>query len=511
MGDTSSAVALNRVSRVIGYSIQKGFYQKTSPNLPQTVAVLAEANHANQSNFSDGVPVQITSAGQAGVLFGYGSPIHLISRVLFPVNSTAVPANVFVYPQAESGTPTAQVMTMTIGGASTSAATGTISIYVNGRTSVDGYSYNVNVTAGQTQASVATAINAAINSVLGAPVTSTVSGSVVTSTTKWKGITAAESNIYVVDTIGTGFTFTAATTTPGTGVPSLTNALNNFGDQWNTVVISGYGLESTTAAALEAFNGVTGVANPTGRWQGIVMKPFVALCGSVASAYTTVTAITNGGTYPVNMTISADPCIGSSGFSFEAAANFAAGWLPILVNAPQNNLAGIYLPDMPLPPASFANPQYSDRDAAVQLGSSTTSISNGQYLVQDFVTTYHPTGENPPIFAKCRDIMLDLNIWFAWKTIVYQSIIDKVICNDDDIVNAANVIRPKDVKSFLVGMINDLVNRGFIANAAFSIASISVSINQTNPDRLDITWQYQRTGNAAIVAMTATAGFNYGL
>jgi phage tail sheath gpL-like len=511
MGDTSSAVALNRVSRVIGYSILKGFFQKTSGNLPQTVAILGEANNANQGNFTDGVPVQITSAGQAGVLFGYGSPIHGMCRILFPVNGSSVPANVFVYPQAAASGAVAQTITYTVGGASTSAATGTLQVVLNGRTSVDGSFYNINVTAGQSQASVASAINAAINGVLGAPMSSTVSSNVGTLTAKWKGLTSAECNFYVIDTIGTGFTFTVASGVAGTGTPSISTALNNFGDQWNTVVISGYGLESTTTAALEAFNGITGVQNPTGRWQGIVMKPFVALCGSVASAYTTVTAITNSGSYPTNMTISADPCIGSSGTSYEAAANFAAGWLPILVNAPQNNLAGIYLPDMPLPPASFANPQYSDRDAAVQLGSSTTSISNGQYLVQDFVTTYHPAGENPPIFAKCRDIMVDLNIWYAWKLIVQQSIIDKVIVNDNDIVNAANVIRPKDVKSLLVGMITDLVNRGFIANAAFSIASISVTINQTNPDRLDITWQYQRTGNAAIVAMTATAGFNYGL
>jgi hypothetical protein len=41
-------------------------------------------------------------------------------------------------------------------------------------------------------------------------------------------------------------------------------------------------------------------------------------------------------------------------------------------------------------------------------------------------------------------------------------------------------------------------------------SSIEVDISTTNPDRLETTFNYKRTGVGRIASTTATAGFNFG-
>ena len=48
MGVISNAVGQERVSAIVGYALAKGFFQDSTPNLPQKVAILAEAGSANQ-------------------------------------------------------------------------------------------------------------------------------------------------------------------------------------------------------------------------------------------------------------------------------------------------------------------------------------------------------------------------------------------------------------------------------------------------------------------------------
>ena len=48
----STAVGLERVSKIVGYQILKGNFSKSTPNLPMRIAILGEANTANQSSLS---------------------------------------------------------------------------------------------------------------------------------------------------------------------------------------------------------------------------------------------------------------------------------------------------------------------------------------------------------------------------------------------------------------------------------------------------------------------------
>ena len=94
-----------------------------------------------------------------------------------------------------------------------------------------------------------------------------------------------------------------------------------FGNVWNTVVVNSYGTNSTTMAALEAFNGIPDPTNPTGRYQGTVMKPFIAITGSVADNESAVTDLRLN-----NVTIAIAPAPLSTGLALEAAANMTLLW-----------------------------------------------------------------------------------------------------------------------------------------------------------------------------------------
>ena len=62
-----SAVGTERISRIVGYKLTKGDFSNTTPNLPQRVVILGEANTDNQLTL-DTDAKEITSAQQAGQL-----------------------------------------------------------------------------------------------------------------------------------------------------------------------------------------------------------------------------------------------------------------------------------------------------------------------------------------------------------------------------------------------------------------------------------------------------------
>jgi len=91
------------------------------------------------------------------------------------------------------------------------------------------------------------------------------------------------------------------------------------------------------------------------------------------------------------------------------------------------------------------------------------------------------------------------------------NVLNKVIANDNDIVSASNVIKPKIWKAIVSDMIENLVLRGLIVDAQFSIDSIVVAISTVNPDRFTTTFKYKRSGVVRQSDTEVTAGFNVGV
>jgi phage tail sheath gpL-like len=505
----NNAVGQERISKVVGYLLDTANFATSSPNLPQRIALLGEANHANQASVTENVAVTITSAQQAGQLFGFGSPIYNQARILFPVSGDGVGGiPVDVYPQLAASGATYRIQTLTVSG--TATAGGTHYLKIAGRDNVDGVYYQINVASGDTATAVAAKINDAINAVLGSPVSSTLDSppTACIISTKWKGLTAQDVTIEVdTNDVSLGLTYVVAQTTAGAGTPSISGALSAFGNTWYTDVSSCYGAVSAIMTSLETTNGKPDKTNPTGRYAGIIMKPFVAFIGSTSDDPSATTDARK-----TECTIAFCVAPASKGLPMEAAANYCVLHVRQAQDNPELDISGKYLPDMPVPSNGNIGTMatYTNRDAIVKKGCSTVMLNAGLYQIQDFVTTYHPDGEVPPQFRYVRSLTIDFNIRYGYFLKEQESVVDHVIANDNDAVSAMKVIKPKMWKQVLSAYFDDLVDRGLISDAAFSRAGMTVGLSTTNPDRLETSFPYKRSSYLRIAATTAVAGFNFG-
>jgi len=502
----SEPVGTDRISKIVGYKIIKGDFKETSPNLPQRIAVFAEANVANQGTL-DTNGKEITSAQQAGNLYGFGSPMYHIMRILRPLQGQGVGGiPVIAYAQAEAAAAAAEVLEITPTG--TATGNGTHTLKIAGRNGVDGIFYDINIVTGDTPAIIATKIQDAVNAVLGAPVIGTVD---VTPdrgilTAKWKGLTSADLNVTVdLNDTSLGVTYAVASTASGSATPSVQAALDQFGNDWNTIVVNSYGAVTAVMDTLEAFNGIPDPTTPTGRYAGIVFKPFIALTGSLLDDPTTITD-----TRKVDVTIAICPAPLSVGLGMEAAANMCRLYARQAQDSPHLDVSGQSYPDMPTPTDIGLMDIYNNRDAFVKKGSSTVELVNGAYKVADFVTTYHPDGETPPQFRYCRNLNLDFNVRFGYFLLEAINVVDHAISANDDTVTATLVIKPKQWVQIVDKYADDLARRALIVDASFMQDSITVDISLTNPDRLETFFRYKRSGFARISSTTAEAGFNFG-
>ena len=508
----STGISSDRVSRVVGYKLKSANFQPNTPNLPQRIAVLGEANDANQSAL-DTTPFEFISAKEVGDKYGYGSPLHSMARILRPVSGNVIGGiPTVIYPQVSDGGATATVIKIGIAVATAVTETTVHKVVISGRDNIDGVSYAYTVEVGDLLADVQQKIIDAISGVLSAPVTAAASTDDVDATTKWNGVTSAEINIsFDTNNKPAGVVYSEVSKVDGTGVVDVATSLALFAENWNTVVLNPYG--DTHWVDLETYNGVPDVDNPSGRYIPNNFKPFVALSGSVLSVKASLIALTDASARKDQVTNVLCPAPNSSGFTWEAAANMAVSHILIAQNSPHIGNGGKSYIDMPVPANEIIGDfsDYDNRDYLVKRGCSTVMLKNGKYIVQDFITTYHPDGETPPKYRKVRDLNIDWNIAFGWLLIMSRDIQDKALVGDNDAVRVDNTISPKQAKQLIISFIGDKVGLALINDAAFSEASIQVNVNETNPARLDIFFRYKRTSTADIVSADVEVDFAFSL
>jgi phage tail sheath gpL-like len=501
----STAVDITRVSRVVGYQLNTANFATTAPALPQRVVVIGEANTDKQLTL-DTSQIDITSEYPAAQEFGYGSPLHQAARILRPQLGQGLGGipTIFIA-QAEPVGATSRDITITVTGTATANASHTV--VIGGREGVDGNNYTFAVETGDTQDEIAVKINDAIANVIASPVTGVVATNVVTTTTKWAGESANDLTMSIsTGGVDAGVVYTIDDSDVGTGLPDITPALDTFGEQWNTIIVSCYNLSSTDVVSkLELFNGRPSNTNPTGQYEPIIQKPFRAIFGSVDDENTTFTDL-----HKEDVTIAIAPAPRSSGMPLEAAANMAVLYVPIAQNTPHLDVNGFTYPDMPTPTDIGPMAIYNNRDTYVKAGNSTVTLSSGKYKIQDFVTTYHPDGEPVPQFRYVRDFTVDSNIKYTYELKLLVIVQDQVIANDDDVVRVTGVIKPREWRAAVYDIFDDLASRALIADVSFSKESLEVNLSDVNPNRFETFFRYKSTGIARVLPTTAERGFNFG-
>lgn len=506
MSAISTAIGVERRSRVSGYKITKGFFDQDTPNLPQIVAIFAEANTANQTGLAVDKK-EITSAQEAGEEYGFGSPIHQIMRILRPISGDGIGGiPTVVFPQITDGGASASVIEITVTGSATKNATH--NVVVCGRSILDFEVYDFSVVTGDSVTAIATKIKDAINGVLGSPVTAASALGVVTITTKWKGTTSAKVNATIsTGTESAGVTYAQTAFTSGAGAVDLAASLSQFGDDWYTIVINSYG--TTQLTALEQFNGIPDPSNPTGRFSGTIFKPFRALFGSVLDDKDDLVAITDLAARVDQVTNVLCPAPKSNGLDWEAAANACLVHARISQDTPQLDVSNSKYFDMPVPENGIIGDMsdYNNRDFLIKKGCSTVILKNGAYVIQDFVTTYHPAGEVPLQYAYPRNLNIDGNVAFGYQILEEINVKDHVLVQDDQITDAAKTVKPKQWKAILFEYFDDMAIRAMMNDPKFSKESLKVQVSSTNPDRFETTFRYKRTGIARIESTDVEAGF----
>lgn len=506
MAIISTAVGIDRRSRVSGYKIKKGVFSNETTNLPQIIAVFGEANTANQSGLTV-AKREVTSAQEAAELYGFGSPIHQQMRILRPNGSDGVGGiPTIVFPQISDAGATPTIRAWTVTGTATSNAVHTI--IVNGRDNLDFQTYDYSIVTGDTPTIIAQKIADAVNAVLSSPAIGSAALAVATLTSKWEGVTSAELNISF-DNGGNsaGVTYAQTTSTDGTGVVDLSASLAQFGDDWYTSVTNPYG--SAQFSVLEQFNGFPNPANPTGRYSGLVFKPFMAYFGSVLQDKDDLILITDAAARIEQCTNVLCPAPNSKGFTWEVAANVVALFARRMQDTPHLDVNAFGYPDMPIPADSNIGDMadYNNRDLLVKKGCSTVMLENGVYKIQDLVTTYHPAGEVPLQYAYARNLNLDWNVKDSYTILEKLRLRDKVLVLDTQVVDVEGAIKPKEWKAVVFDLFEDLAEKALINDPAFSKASLLVQISTTNPDRFETFFRYKRTGIARIESTDAEAGF----
>lgn len=507
MATISTAVGIDRISRVAGYKLQKGNFSNVTPNLPHKIALFGEANTANQSGLTT-TKKQITSAKQAADLYGYGSPIHLQARIFFPVNGDGIGGiPVYVFPQISDGAATATVRAWTVTGTATSNSTH--KLIVNGRDNVDFTGYSFSIVTGDTPTVIAGKMRDAMNRVLGAPAIGSAALAVATFTTKWEGITSAGFNVTIdTGTNAAGVSYSQTTSTDGAGVVDLAASLAQFGDDWYTALTNPYG--SAQFDVLETFNGVPDALNPTGRYSGLIFKPFVAFFGSLLSTVSGLSAITDASARRSQVTNVLCPAPNSQGFAFEAAANMALLFSIVGQNNPHLDVNALPYLDMPVPADGNIGEMsdYNNRDVLVKVGCSTLSFVDGEYRIQDLVTTYHPVGEVPLVFSYTRDINIDWNNAFKYRFRENLFLKDKALVPDNQTVDVTGVVKPKEWKAQVYEHIDEMATIALTVDTQYSKDRVRVQISSINPNRFETAYPYKRSGLARIESTDVEVGFN---
>lgn len=503
-----AGIGSNRISAAVGNKLTQGNQGIPGGNVPIRFAILGEANTANQSVDGLLTPTQITSAEQAATKYGAGSPIHRAALLLFPPSGGGVNSEVWVYAQAAAVASDAKIINIEVSGTATASRTHYVKI--NGRNNVNGEFFAVNIVKGDTATAVMAKIVDAVNNVIAAPCTGTLQSPATGADfeAKWTGLSSDEMTIEMdIQGNAVGLTYTVTDDTDGSGTPTsgVTTALDLFSNNWNNIVINTYGTVSAVLDALEAYNGKPDDDAPSGRYDPLVMKPFIALTGSVADDPTSVTSGRRN-----ELTIVICPAPLSDGFSFEAAANVAKDLDAILVDNPHLDVMNMLYPDMPVPAIDDIPlmQSYNERDRMVKLGCSTVVIEDGAYRIKDLVTTHRPSGQVNPLFRWVRDLFIDFNIIYRTDLLVRQSVWGHTLVNDEDEVDVERYVKPKMIKSVVGDLIDGLVSDALIVDAKYSKTGLIVEIDGNNPNRVNIEFPYKRSGFGRIVDNVYKASFN---
>jgi phage tail sheath gpL-like len=501
MSQVSNAIPPDAVAAAVGYEVLAEQIFDPAANLPQRAVVIAEAATANQT----GLPKTFTalSAKQVADVTGYGCPAWMVADHLFKTgNGVVFPVEFRIQASDVAATPTTTTITATTAGVTKNA---THYVVINGKRNFNGKSMNFTIATTDDQDAIATKIANAITSVIYSPVGATVNGGIpnqVDITTLWEGATSA-GLLMEIETDGNdaGVSYAIGANVDGAGVVDISEDIK-FGEIWNTLVCNTYG--EAQFSALENENGTP--LDRNGRYDPLVWKPFYAIWGSSLSTQAELEAITDAPARVNQVTNWLYPAHNSKSWDFEIAAVGLRDWGNIAHTEPHLDLektpsTGLHIPDND---DIGEIKDYPVRDALKKKGCSTSVIQNGQFVCENFVSTYHPEDNEEGYFTECRGLNIDSNVKFSEFALQKASVKGKLIGDEDQIYTVGDVIKPSQFRNLMNDMLDGLAEKGIIQNAQNSKDNLLIIINPSNNQRFDTRFPYTNSEVVKIISNTAS-------
>ena len=489
----STAVDASAVARVLG--IKTKFIDTNVGGvifLPQRVALFGQG--ASAATYSV-VKQQVTSAAEVGALYGHGSPLHLAALQLLPPNGDGVGSvPVTVFPLVDDGGALTAAGDITPVGTATKA--GSFKIVING---IKSAAFAIAV--GDVVADVTALITTAINAELNMPGIAVDGTTVVDIDAKWAGDSGNALIISIEGPTDTGITLGITQPTGGATNPSITAALAQVGDVWETMVLNCLDIDDSDS--LDEFS-VFG----EGRWGSLTRKPLVVFTGHNKLTPNDIIAITD--LRKSDRTNVALPNPDSVSLPFVSAA----GQLARIVKVANNNPAR----DYGRQPANYILPgtdgeqwTYPQRDQAVKGGASTVEVTDSVVRVSDVVTMFHPDGDPNPAYRFVKDIVKLQNVIFNVDLIFNTEAWDgaPLIPDDQPTVNP-DAKKPKNALAALGALADSLGNNALISDVPFTKENMQAEIDSGNPNRLNQVFPVKLSGNVNINSIDLNFGFFFG-
>lgn len=487
------SISQSAVARVTGVDVAfQNFNVGTAFSLPQRLAVIGQGNTLSTYALTKQL---VTSSGEVGILYGFGSPLHLASKQLFPDNNDGIKGiPVTIYPLEDDGAGVA--------GDGEIGAVGTATAQGGGTVKIGGIESANIVIPDTTDADTALGlIKIAVNAIVEMPVIGgTVLAGVFPIDSKWAGLSANDISIDISNLSVTGIVFSTTAFANGAANPDVDDATALIGEIWETMILNLLNYDDVATLTKYQIYG-------EGRWDQLVKKPLV-VCSGCVDNFATRTAISDARKDDrINF-------LAVSVGSLELPSSIAARAIAKDIiqtandNPPQNykgRLTQLVAGD------DSDQEDYSVRDNAVKLGASTNIKTGDVAELADIVTFYHPDGETIPAFRYVVDIVKLQNVEYNVR-IIFESDDWKgapLLPAGTPTVNPT-AKTPNDAKTALSNLADSLALAAIIVEPDFTKENLTAEIDGTNPKRINTTFPVKLSGNVEINSVDIFFGFFLG-
>jgi phage tail sheath gpL-like len=484
-------IAPSAASRVCGVDVEfKNFNSGKAAMLPQRLAVIGVGNDdADYSLEKYEIP---GIASKVGDRYGYGSPLHLIAKILFPASGSAANFPVTIYPLQKAAGAVAATAQITTDGTATKNGGGTVYI--------GGIAVDFSIAKDDTDVIAAQKIASAINANLDVPAMASATEKAITLAAKWSG---AISNLITLEISGEfpGITIGTVAFSGGTLDPNIDPALAKIGIVWETMVLNSFDYKDTSRLDKYYEFG-------DGRWGSIEKKGLLVAHGCTDNLETRTAVSDIRQTDYINFLIVS---VGSRELPFTVGAK---GLVNDIMTTANNNPPQDYkgLLTSLHTGSDDAQENQTQRESSVQKGSS-TNIKNGSVAeLNDIITFWHPANEGPfPSRRYVCDMVKLQNIVFNVRLIMEADALKgaPIVADDQPTVNKT-AISPKVIKASLMNLADSLALNAILATAEFTKRNLIVALDSANPKRINNTFPVKLSGNLEISDTLVQFGFLLG-